>query len=81
VNGVHAELARAFEIERTIVDEHAFFRSALGDCGGQPEDLLLGLARMHVAGAEKDLKVAAQIEVLDAIVVQLEGSLLMAAMK
>ena|SRR5438552_13802721 len=59
VNNGKAEAARAFEIERAIVNEDALFGHALGDCKRYAEDTFFGFARMDVAGTEKDLEASA----------------------
>src|SRR6516164_8551221 len=72
VNDRHTQSAWGLEIERPVVNEQAFLRTSLGDREGDAKDPFLGLARMDVAGAEEDLKTAAQMEGFDAVLIQLE---------
>jgi hypothetical protein len=59
VNNGEAEAARAFKIERPVVDEDAFFGLALSDGERDFEDAFFWFAGVDVAGAEENLKTSA----------------------
>jgi hypothetical protein len=73
MNGVHAQAAGAFQVERPVINEEALGRGALGDLEGHAKNQLLGLARSNVTGTEEDKKVPAKMELFNAILVELEG--------
>jgi hypothetical protein len=72
VNHGKTEAARAFEIERTIVDKNAFFGPTLSDGERDAEDAFFGFARVNVAGAEENLEASAKIKGFDAVLIQFE---------
>jgi hypothetical protein len=72
VNHRKADTAGAFEIERAIVNENALFGLALGDSESDAEDAFLGFAGMDIAGTEENLEAFAQVEGLDAMLIQFE---------
>ena len=72
VNHVKSQTPRAFEIERTVVDEHALLRRTLRHFQSDAEDSLFRLARTHVARTEENLKIAAQVKCFNAVLVELE---------
>jgi hypothetical protein len=72
MNGVHTEAARAFQVQRAVIYEKALLRRALGDLQGNAKDSFLRLAGANVTGTEEDLKIAAKIEGLYAVLIEFE---------
>src|SRR5271170_2717454 len=71
MNYVKTQTARAFEIERPIIDKETLPRRTLGDFQGDAEDGFFGLAGAYIAGAEKNEELAAQMKDVDAVLVEL----------
>src|SRR5436309_11593371 len=72
LNGVHPEAPRAFQVERTVIDEETFFGRALGDFQSDAIDRFLRLPGANVTGTEKNEEVSEQIEGLNAEPVEFE---------
>src|SRR5216110_142339 len=72
VNGAHPETARAFQVERAVVDEKAFFGRALRHFQSDAIDGFLRLAGANVTGAEENNEVSPKIEGFDAVLVEFE---------
>src|SRR5947199_3449093 len=72
LNGVHPEAPRAFQVERTVIDEETFFGRALGDFQSDAIDRFLGLPGANVTGTKKNEEVSPQIEGLNAELVEFE---------
>src|SRR6266436_5753506 len=69
VNGVHPEAARAFEIERPVINKKTLLGTALGDLQSHAKDGFFRLAGTHITRAEEDQKVSSKIEGLNAVLV------------
>src|SRR5260221_4050631 len=69
---VHLQSPRALQIQRAVVNEHAFLRRTLRYFQRDAEDFLFRLPCVQVTGAEKNLKILAQAKRLDSIVVQFQ---------
>src|SRR5260370_36807991 len=67
---IHPQSSGVLEVQRSVINEYALLRRPLRPLQRYPEDLLLRLPRMQIAGAEKDLKVLAQPKRLNPRVVQ-----------
>src|SRR5205814_4478166 len=72
VNGAHPETARAFQVERAVVDEKTFFGRALRLFQSDAVDGFLRLAGANVTGAEENKEISSEIEGLNAVMVKLE---------
>jgi hypothetical protein len=72
VNHVKPQTAGTLKVERPVVDKDTLLRRALRDFESDAEDGLLRLARVYIAGTEKDEKIAPQIECFDAVLVELK---------
>src|SRR6266446_5999235 len=72
VNNGKAETARAFKIERAVVDEDTFFRLALSDGERDTENAFFRFARVDVARAKENLETFAKVESFDAVLIQFE---------
>src|SRR5208283_4223710 len=72
VNYVHAEAPGIFQVQRAIVNEDATLRCALRHLQCDAVNGLFRLARIQVAGAEEKLKIVAQLEGLNAILVEFQ---------
>jgi len=72
LNGVHPEAPRAFQVERTVIDEETFFGRALGDFQSDAIDRFLRLPGAKVTGTKKNEEVSPQIEGLNAELVEFE---------
>jgi hypothetical protein len=72
VNGVHPEAARAFQVQRAVIDEKTMLRRALGDFQRDAKDGFFRLAGTNVTGAEENQKVSAKVEGLNAVLVELQ---------
>jgi hypothetical protein len=59
LNGLHAELARAFEVQAAVVNEDAFGGLALRDAQGKDVDFGKWLSNAEIARAEKGFEVIA----------------------
>src|SRR6267378_4253506 len=70
MNHIHPQSSGVLEVQRAVINEYALLRRPLRHLQRYPEDLLLRLPRMQIAGAKKDLKVLAQPKRLNPIVVQ-----------
>jgi len=80
VNGVHRQSPRGFQIERAVINErHA--PGALCDFQRHAKDHLFRLAGSNVAGTEENEKVPSKVESFNAVLVELQRSLLMAPTK
>src|ERR1700676_4800362 len=66
---IHPQPPRVLQIQRAVIDEHAFLRRPLGYFERNPENLLLRFSRVQVTRAEKDLELLAQAKRLDPVVV------------
>src|SRR5208283_2146555 len=73
MNYVHAKAPGIFKIDRTVVDEHTLFGRALSDRQSDAKNGLVGLAGVHITGAEKDLEVVTKREGFDAVLVEFIG--------
>src|SRR6266404_30147 len=71
-NGVHPEAARAFQVERPVIDEKTFFWRALSDFQSDAIDRLFWLTGANVTGAEENKEVSSEIEGFNAVLVELE---------
>src|SRR5579871_130993 len=69
-NRGHAQLPRAFQVQLAIVNKEALFRAALRHFERQLIDAFVGLADSQIAGAEKSLELAPQIEFMDSELVE-----------
>ena len=72
MNRAHAQLPRAFQIQLPVVDEQAFVGIALGHFERQLVDALFGLSDAQIAGTEKRLEFAPQIELVDPAFIQFQ---------
>ena len=69
---VHAEFSRPFQIQGAVVNEKALLGRALRDFQRHAKNGFFGLARMHIARAEKNQEVSSKIESLDAVLIELQ---------
>jgi hypothetical protein len=72
MDNVKSQSTGTFKIEWPVVDEDALFRRALRDFESDAENGLFRFARMDIAGAEENEKIAPQIKRFDAVLIQLE---------
>src|ERR1700757_2945439 len=71
VNDLHPQATGIFEVKRAVVDEDGTLRGTLRYLQRDPVNGLLRFASAQVAGSEKSLKLLAQAERLNAVLVQL----------
>src|SRR5580704_4807619 len=71
-NRMHAQRFGRLEILGTIVDKHALLRSALRDSQRGLIDARVGLAQAQITGRKERREVSLQIELADAIGVDLQ---------
>src|SRR5271167_2961009 len=72
MNHVHAQSSGVFQVQRAVVNKHAFFRGPLGYFERDTENRFLRFTRVQVTGAEKSGEVFSQMKCLDAILVQFQ---------
>ncbi len=72
VNNLHTQPPGNLQVQGPVIYKDAFFWRALRNFQGDTEDGFFGLSRAHVAGAEKNVEVPAQIEDVDAVPVKLQ---------
>src|SRR5690349_12011394 len=72
VNGVHPEAARAFQVERPVIDEKTFFGRALSHFQGDAIDGFLRLAGANITRAEENEEISSEIKGFDTVLVELE---------
>src|ERR1039458_4806057 len=73
LNRPHAQLRRALQIQRAVVDEAALLRIDLRSLNRQTINAALRLAQSDEAGADKQAENSPQTVLLDAVQVQLAG--------
>ena len=72
MNRAHPELPRALQIQRPVIYEQTFFRTALGHLERQAVNSLVGFPYADKAGTEKSFKLTAQIELFNSSNVELK---------
>jgi hypothetical protein len=72
MNYVHAQAPRILQIHGAVVNENALLRGFLRYFQGNSKDGFLRFSRMDIAGAEKCLEVATEIELCNAVIVQFQ---------
>src|SRR5579859_6752515 len=72
MNRVHAELPRAFQIQRAVVDEKTLFRRPLSDFQRHAKNGFFRFARADVARAEENQKIPSQIKGFDAVLIEFQ---------
>src|ERR1700730_4473568 len=65
MNRAHAQLPRTFQIQLPVVNEQTFVGLPLGHFERQLVDPLFRLSDAQIAGTEKSLELAPQIELMD----------------
>src|SRR5580704_10530020 len=72
MDNVKSQSAGTFKIEWPVVDKDALFRRAVRDYESNAENGPFRLARIDIAGAEENEKIAPQSKRFDAVLIQLE---------
>jgi hypothetical protein len=69
LNGVHAQTPWALEVQRPVINKKAVLWRALSDFQRDAKDHFFGLPGSNVTRAEKNQKIPAKVEGLNAVLI------------